>query len=241
MITNQKLKIKIYADGADLQSIINLNNNDLISGFTTNPSLMKQAGIKDYAKFAKEVLLVVKDKPVSFEVFSDDLKEMEEQAKEIASWGRNLYVKIPITNSKGEKTNSIISNLSNSGVSCNITAVFTLSQVKEVTKTLNNNVDSIISIFAGRIADTGVNPEGIIKESINITKSNPKIKILWASTREVFNIVQAENLKCDIITVPNNLLSKIKDFGKNLEEFSLETVKSFLKDSQAAGFKISIK
>ena len=237
----KKFKIQIYADGADLESIINLSNNNLISGFTTNPSLMKHAGIKDYVKFAKEVLLAVKNKPISFEVFSDDLKEMEEQAKEIASWGKNIYVKIPITNSRGEKTNDLISNLSSLGVCCNITAVFTINQVKEVTKALSNNVDSIISIFAGRIADTGVNPESIIKESVNIVKLNPKIKILWASTREVFNIIQADKLNCDIITVPNNLLGKLKDFGKDLEKFSLETVKAFLKDSKDAGFKISNK
>ena len=235
---NLKFKIDIYADGADMKSILELNSNVSINGFTTNPSLMKKAGIKDYAEFAKELLTKVKEKPISFEVFSDDISEMEKQAREIASWGKNVFVKIPVTNSKGEKTLNLISKLSRDGISCNITAVFTINQVKEIIKVLSPNTDSIISIFAGRIADSGVDPEPIIKDALKLSKVNSNIKILWASTREVFNIIQADKLNCHIITVPNNLLSKLKDLGKDLDQFSLETVKSFLKDSIEAGFKI---
>ena len=233
-----KMNIKIYADGADLDSFKELNENPKISGFTTNPSLMKKSGVKDYKKFAKEVLKIVKKKPVSFEVFTDDINEMETQAREINTWGENIYVKIPITNSKNVKTNQIIKKLSDDKIKCNVTAVFTVDQVKDIINVIDNKTDLIISIFAGRIADTGLDPIDTMKEAIALCKNKRNIEILWASTREIFNVIQANNINCDIITVPNSILLKMSNFGKNLEELSLETVNSFLIDAQKSGFKI---
>ena len=232
------MNIKIYADGADLDSFKELNENPKISGFTTNPSLMKKSGVKDYKKFAKEVLKIVKKKPVSFEVFTDDINEMETQAREINTWGENIYVKIPITNSKNVKTNQIIKKLSDDKIKCNVTAVFTVDQVKDIINVIDNKTDLIISIFAGRIADTGLDPIDTMKEAIALCKNKRNIEILWASTREIFNVIQANNINCDIITVPNSILLKMSNFGKNLEELSLETVNSFLIDAQKSGFKI---
>ena len=232
------MNIKIYADGADLDSFKELNENPKISGFTTNPSLMKKSGVKDYKKFAKEVLKIVKKKPVSFEVFTDDINEMETQAREINTWGENIYVKIPITNSKNVKTNQIIKKLSDDKIKCNVTAVFTIDQVKDIINVIDNKTDLIISIFAGRIADTGLDPIDTMKEAIALCKNKRNIEILWASTREIFNVIQANNINCDIITVPNSILLKMSNFGKNLEELSLETVNSFLIDAQKSGFKI---
>ena len=233
-----KMNIKIYADGADLNSFKELNENPKISGFTTNPSLMKKSGVKDYKKFAKEVLKIVKKKPVSFEVFTDDVDEMEVQAREINTWGENIYVKIPITNSKNVKTNQLIKKLSDAKIKCNVTAVFTIDQVKDIINVVDNKTDLIISIFAGRIADTGLDPINTMKEAIKICKNKSNIEILWASTREIFDVVQANNINCHIITVPNSILLKMSNFGKNLEKLSLETVNSFLTDAQKSGFKI---
>ncbi len=233
-----KMNIKIYADGADLNSFEELNKNPKIRGFTTNPSLMKKSGVTDYKKFAKEVLKIVKQKPVSFEVFTDDIDEMEAQAREISTWGENIYVKIPITNSKNVKTNQIIKKLSDDKIKCNVTAVFTIDQVKDIINVVDNKTDLIISIFAGRIADTGLDPINTMKEAIELCKSKKNIEILWASTREIFNVVQANNINCHIITVPNSILLKMSNFGKNLEKLSLETVNSFLIDAQKSGFKI---
>ncbi len=238
MKNSQIFKIKIFADGADLKSIEKLNLDPKISGFTTNPSLMRKAGITDYKKFAHDVLKIVTKKPVSFEVFSDEINEMEKQAKEINSWGENVYVKIPITNSKGEKTIKLINNLSNNKVKCNVTAVFTLNQVKEIYNSVNTNVDSIISIFAGRIADSGLDPLNTIREAIKICEKKKRVEILWASTRELFNIIQAENVNCHIITVPHSILPKLSGIGKDLESLSLDTVKSFLVDAENSGYKI---
>ena len=235
----QKLKIKIFADGADYESIYKLNTKSYIKGFTTNPSLMKKAGIKDYKEFALKILSKIKDKPISFEVFSDDLIEMEKQAIEIASWGKNINVKIPITNTKKESTTGIIERLSNQGIECNITAIFTVNQLKNVVQILNKNTPAILSVFAGRIADTGIDPENIMAECVQASKSKPKSEILWASTREIVNIFQADKIGCQIITVPHAILSKIDSIGKNLEDYSLDTVKSFYKDAVAAGFKIN--
>ena len=235
------LKIKIFADGADLESIKILNKKNYIKGFTTNPSLMKKAGIKDYKDFAIKLLSEIKDKPISFEVFSDDIAEMEKQAEEIASWGENVNVKIPITNTKKVSTTELIRKLSAKGITCNITAIFTISQMQDVVEVLDKTTPAILSIFAGRIADTGIDPEKIITDSIILAKSKPKSEILWASTRENLNIFQAEKVGCHIITVPHDLLKKISNIGKNLEEFSLETVHGFYADALSAGYKIKLK
>tara|TARA_B110001452_G_scaffold104115_1_gene86373 strand:- start:5633 stop:6346 length:714 start_codon:yes stop_codon:yes gene_type:complete len=235
----RNFKIKIFADGADMASIKKLNSKKYISGFTTNPTLMKKAGIKDYKKFALSVLKFVKTKPISFEVFADNLDLMKKQAKEISSWGKNVYVKIPVTNSKGVKTQSIIKSLSKDGVNLNITALFTKDQIKETVNSLDKNTKSIISIFSGRIADTGVNPENILKYSLKIAKKK-KIEVLWASTRETYNIFEAQKLKCHIITVPHSILNKFDFIGMNLKKLSLSTVKMFLSDSIKAGFRIKI-
>ena len=234
------LDIKIFADGADLASIENLNMNQDISGFTTNPSLMKKAGITDYKKFCQDVLKITKNKPISFEIFSDDLDEMYDQANEIASWGKSIFVKIPITNSKGEKTSGLIKKLLENKIKCNVTAILTIQQVKEIYEISNSETDVIISIFAGRIADTGIDPILIMSEAVNICKTKKNIEILWASTRELINIFQANQINCQIITVPHDILKKISLIGKNLEDLSLETVQMFLTDATKAGYKIKI-
>ena len=234
------LNIKIFADGADLISIENLNLNKNVSCFTTNPSLMKKAGVTDYKKFCQDVLKITKEKPVSFEIFSDDLDEMYDQANEIASWGKSIFVKIPITNSKGEKTSGLIKKLLENNIKCNVTAILTIQQVKEIYEISNSETSVIISIFAGRIADTGIDPISIMSEAINICKNKKNIEILWASTRELINIFQANQINCQIITVPHDILKKISLIGKNLDELSLETVQMFLNDATKAGFKIKI-
>ena len=234
------LNIKIFADGADLVSIENLNMNQNVSGFTTNPSLMKKAGVVDYMKFCKDVLKITKNKPVSFEIFSDDLDEMYDQANEIASWGESVFVKIPITNSKGKKTSGLIKKLLENKIKCNVTAILTIQQVKEIYEISNFETEVIISIFAGRIADTGIDPIPMMTEAINICKSKKNVEILWASTRELINIFQANQIGCQIITVPHDILKKISLIGKNLDDLSLETVQMFLNDATKAGFKIKI-
>ncbi len=237
----KNINIEIFADGADLNSMKELDKDKNINGFTTNPSLMKKAGVTDYKKFAKEVLNNIKEKPVSFEIFSDELDEMYEQANEIASWGKNVFVKIPITNSKGIKTSQLIKKLTDKGVKCNVTAILTIQQVKEIYEISNSKTEIIISIFAGRIADTGIDPMPIMKESVEMCKTKTNIKILWASTRELINIFQANKLNCHIITVPNEILKKISSIGKDLNQLSLETVNMFLSDATKAGFKIEIE
>jgi len=232
------LKIKIFADGADEKEIIKLNEKDYIKGFTTNPSLMKKANIKNYETFARALLSKIKTKPISFEVFSDDLNLMEKQAEKIATWGKNVNVKIPITNTKSVSTCEIIRRLSTKGIICNITAIFTPDQLKRVVDVLHKDTPAILSVFAGRIADSGEDPQKIIIDSVNFAKDKPHSEVLWASTREVLNIFQAEKAGCKIITVPNNILSKLKFIGKNLKTFSLETVKDFYNDAQAAGYDL---
>ena len=236
----KKNKIKIFADGADYKSIIDFNKKFFVKGLTTNPSLMKKSGISDYTKFAKKVLEKVKVKPISFEVFADDINEMYQQAKIISTWGKNVYVKIPVTNSKGIGCYDLIKKLSNEKIKLNITAIFTNYQAKKVINSLNKNTKSIISIFAGRIADTGINPDLLIVQSLKFLKikKNIKCEILWASTREIYSIIQAEKLGCHIITVPNNILSKINLIGKDLNKYSLETIKDFYRDAVSAGYKI---
>ena len=231
------IKTKIFADGADLNSMIELNKLSYIKGLTTNPSLMRKAGIDDYEKFAKSVLQNVKEKSVSFEVFSDNHDEMYIQAKKISSWGNNAFAKIPICNTKKQYSYDLIKKLSDENVKLNITAIMTKDQIDGVYNSLNKNTESFVSIFAGRIADTGVEPEAIIKYAININE-NFNSEIIWASTREVLNIFQCAKLGCDIITVTPELIGKLKNLGKNLEEYSVETVKMFYNDARSAGYKI---
>ena len=234
----KNLKIKIFADGADPKQIYDLYQKEYIKGFTTNPTLMRKAGIKDYKKFAIELLSHIKQKPISFEVFSDDIKIMEEQAMEIFSWGKNVNVKIPITNTKGASTVELISRLSKKGVICNVTAIFTVEQIKNVVSHLDSSTPAILSVFAGRIADSGIDPMSTMKKSVSISKMKSKSEILWASTREIINIFQAEDAGCQIITVPHELLNKLSTVGKRLENYSLETVTAFHNDAKAAGYSI---
>ena len=234
----KNLKVKIFADGADPKQIYDLNQKEYIKGFTTNPTLMRKAGIKDYKKFAIELLSHIKQKPISFEVFSDDIKIMEEQAMEIFSWGKNVNVKIPITNTKGASTVELISRLSKKGVICNVTAIFTVEQIKNVVSHLDSSTPAILSVFAGRIADSGIDPMSTMKKSVSISKMKSKSEILWASTREIINIFQAEDAGCQIITVPHELLNKLSTVGKRLENYSLETVTAFHNDAKAAGYSI---
>ena len=237
----KNLKIKIFADGADLKQIFELNKKEYIKGFTTNPTLMRKTGITDYKKFALKVLSKIKDKPISFEVFSDEIDIMEQQAREIFSWGNNVNVKIPITNTKGESTVNLVGCLSKQGIICNVTAIFTIKQLKNILNILDPNTPAILSVFAGRIADTGIDPLSIMKDSVIHSKSKPKTSILWASTREIVNIFQADSIGCHIITVPHELLNKLSNVGKSLESFSLETVSGFYKDAKKAGYSIKLK
>lgn len=235
------LNVKIYADGADINGILELAKNPLIKGFTTNPTLMRDAGVDDYPAFAEEVLKVITDHPVSFEVFADDLDEMQAQALEIASWARNVNVKIPITNTKGESTARIIKTLSDKKVCVNVTAIMTVDQVRVVCDALNPATNAIVSVFAGRIADTGSDPVSVMVDCIGLLKEHPKAELLWASPRELFNIFEADRIGCHIITVAHNILGKLNGVGKDLDQFSLETVKMFHKDAGAAGYTIPIR
>jgi len=235
---NKKLKIKLFADGANLKDIFELNKNKKIRGFTTNPSLMKKEGILSYENFAKKLLKIVKKKSISFEVFSDELKTMELQANKIASWGKNVYVKIPITNTKGKSTVNLINNLNKKNINCNITAIFTIDQVKHLLKNVDFKSKNIFSIFAGRIADTGVNPKDIIQQSIKLIKKYKNIEILWASVREPFNIIEADNYGCHIVTVPPSILKKTNKFNFNLKKYSLSTVKQFYVDAQKSKLRL---
>jgi transaldolase len=233
-----KLKTKIFADGAEKAGMLEMYSNPLISGFTTNPTLMKKAGIKDYEKFAKDILSHIKDKPISLEVFSDDFKEMERQANEIASWGENVYVKIPVTNTKGESSGILIEELSKNGVRVNVTAIMTYEQVETVFEALEKSKGAYISVFAGRIADAGVDPLPIMVKCVELLKEQDKIELIWASPREIFNIIQADNIGCHIITVTNDLLKKLGNIGKDLTVYSLDTVKMFYDDAVSSNFKL---
>jgi len=233
-----RFSIAIYADGANMKDILYFNSKKFIKGLTTNPTLMKKSGIKNYQKFALDVLKIVKKKPISFEVFSDDFKEMYRQAKIISSWGDNVFVKIPVTNTKGLSSYKLISKLSNEGIKLNVTAVLLQDQVNNIVKSLNKKTRSIISIFAGRIADTGRDPIPLVQKSVLLTKKYKNIQILWASTRESLNIFQAQKINCDIITVTTDILSKIDIFGYDLKKYSLDTVKMFYNDAAKAGYKI---
>jgi transaldolase len=241
MASIQDLKIKIFADGADLAGMKAMYANPLIKGFTTNPTLMKIAGVKDYKPFAKEVLQAISDRPVSFEVFADEFDEMEAQGLEIASWGSNVNVKVPVTNTKGVFAGPLISRLAKAGVVLNVTAIFTPDQIKRVADALSPDVPAIVSVFAGRVADSGIDPVPLMKDAAAMLRSyRPKAELLWASPRELLNIFQADECGCGIITVTNDVLKKLSLVGKDQDAYSLETVKMFYGDAQAAGYKIDV-
>jgi len=232
------MKTKIFCDIADYKTIKFFNNKSLVDGFTTNPSLMRLAGAKNYKQYSLKILKVCKKKPISFEVFADNFKDMLKQAYEINSWGKNVYVKIPVVNSKGVFTGAVIKELSDKGIKLNITAVYTFEQTQKIFKKLNKKTKSIISIFAGRMADKGKDPLPIFKKSISLTKNYKNIEILWASTREAYNYIQAKQLNCNIITAPPKVINQISRFGKSFNAMTKETVKGFLKDSRKSKFKI---
>ena len=241
MKATKDLKVKLFADGADLAGMKEMAVNPMIKGFTTNPTLMRKAGVTDYKAFAADVLKAIPDRPVSFEVFADDFGQMEAQALEIASWGKNVNVKIPVTNTKREFAGQVIERLSKQGVKLNVTALLTLEQVERVTERLDAKTPAIISVFAGRIADTGVDPMPIMQKSVQIMKAKPKAELIWASPRELLNVFQADAVGCHIITATNDILKKLSLVGKDLDQYSLETVEMFYKDAKAAGFTIAAR
>ena len=232
------LKIKIFADGADLKTMIEQYNGNLIKGFTTNPTLMNKNGITDYESFAKEVLKNISDRPISFEVFSDEIREMEREAMEIAGWGPQVYVKVPVTNTHREPTYDLVRRLSRRGVKVNVTALMTLAQVREVAAAVAEGALCSVSVFAGRIADTGVDPVPVMAAAVNLLRPCPNAELIWASPRELLNIFQADEIGCHIITVTNDILKKLSLIGYDLEEFSLDTVKMFYNDAEKAGYRL---
>jgi transaldolase len=233
-----RISTKIFADGADLDGILGLAQDPMIKGFTTNPTLMWKAGLTDYADFAQRLLEQIRDKPISFEVFADDEAEMRRQAKQLASWGPNVYVKIPVTTTSGESMAPLVRELSEDGVQVNVTALFTTAQVELITSAVADGAPSCISVFAGRIADAGVDPLPIMQRSVDIMSSVPHAELIWASPREVLNLVQADQVGCHIITMTHDLIGKVKNLGKDLDQFSLETVQMFHRDAAAAGFTL---
>lgn len=238
MTAVEQLKVKIFADGADKAGMLEMYAKPYIKGLTTNPTLMRKAGLMDYRAFAKDILKVILDKPISFEVFSDDFTEMERQAMEIAGWGNNVYVKIPVTNTKREPSYDLVRKLSKRKVKINVTAIMTLAQVKDVAAALHSATPSYVSVFAGRIADTGRDPVPHMAKAVKLLKVNPKAELIWASPRELLNIFQADAIGCHVITVTNDILKKLSLVGFDLDEYSLDTVKMFYTDAVAAGFKL---
>ena len=232
------MKIKIFCASADYKTIKKFSKNPLVNGFTTNPSLMRLAGAKNYKKYSLKLISISNNKPISLEVFADNFNQMLNQANLINSWGKNIYVKIPVVNSKGNFSGKVIKVLSKKGIKLNITAVYTVEQVKKIIKNLDKNSKTIISIFSGRMSDVGKDPVPIIKDSVRLTKKYRNIEILWASTREAYNYLQAKNYGCSIITMPPSIINKISKFGKTYQELTLDTVKKFLKDSKDSNFKI---
>jgi transaldolase len=230
------LKIKIFADGADREGMLEMYRNPLIKGFTTNPTLLRKAGVSDYREFALDILRSIADRPISFEVFSDEFDEMETQARKIAGWAENVFVKIPITNTRRESPVKLINRLSQSGIKLNVTAIMTLDQVWEVAQALNKEVPAYISLFAGRVADTGRDPLPIMSAAVEMLRPYPRFELIWASPRELLNIYQADSIECPIITVTNDVLKKLNLIGKDLHDYSLETVKMFRNDAVKAGF-----
>jgi transaldolase len=233
------LRVKVFADGADLAGILELYKNPIIKGFTTNPTLMKQAAISDYSEFARTLLRAVPDRPISFEVFADDFEEMERQALEIASWGGLVVVKVPVTNTRGESSEELVRRLSSAGVRLNVTAIMTLEQVQKIAECLREGPPSYISVFAGRVADTGRDPVPHMVEAVRILRDSPRVELIWASPRELLNIFQADAIGCHVITVTHEMLKKLHLVGKDLSEYSLETVKMFFNDAQKAGFRLT--
>jgi len=234
----EELKVKIFADGADKAGMLEMYSKSYIKGLTTNPTLMNKVGITDYRAFCKDILTFIKDKPLSFEVFSDDFPEMERQALEIASWGENVYVKIPVTNTKQETCGVLVKKLAAQKVKLNVTAIMTLTQVRDVVGSLDPNVPSFVSVFAGRIADTGRDPVPLMATAVEYLKVAPAAELIWASPRELLNIFQADQIGCHVITVTNDILKKLSSVGYDLEDYSLDTVKMFYNDALAAGFEL---
>jgi transaldolase len=237
-VSASKLRVKLFADGADLEGIRRLCADPLIQGFTTNPTLMRKVGVSDYARFAQDVLEVVTERPVSFEVFSDEPDEMDRQARLIASWGENVHVKIPVTNTQGTFTGDLLSRLSSAGVKLNVTGLTTVSQVEQVVGSLADGTHAFVSVFAGRVADTGVDPLPVMAAALDVLASAPGLELLWASPREIFNIVQADQIGCHIITVTHDLLKKVHLLGYDLAAMSLDTVRMFYEDARAAGYTL---
>jgi transaldolase len=233
-----QLSVKVFADGADLEGMLEMYRQPLIQGFTTNPTLMRKAGVADYRGFARDVLRAITDRPISFEVFSDDFDEMASQALEIASWGPNVNVKIPVTNTRGEFAGPLISRLSREGVFLNVTALMTAAQVQRVVDALEGSPRAFVSVFAGRIADTGRDPMPLMADSVRVVNTRPGTELIWASPRELLNVFQADAVGCHIITATNDILRKLDGVGKDLDQFSLETVDMFRRDAVAAGFRI---
>ncbi len=233
-----RISVKIFADGAEVTNMIEMSKQSYIQGLTTNPTLMKQAGVTNYTEFAKQVLENIKTKPISFEVFSDDLTEMKKQAKIISGWGDNVYVKIPVTNTLGISTAPIVKDLSDQGVKINVTAVTTIKQVLEISNNLNKDAKSFVSVFAGRIADTGVDPIPTITRSLEVLESHTNCEVIWASPRELLNVIQASEIGCHVITVTNDIIKKLSLIDKDLETYSLETVQMFYKDANQSNFTI---
>jgi transaldolase len=235
-----RLGVKIFADGADFDGILAMYKNPLIKGFTTNPSLMRKAGVTDYEAFARRLLAAVPDRPISFEVFADEPLEMVRQAETIASWGENANVKIPVMNTQREFTGRVIEGLSAAGITINVTAVMSLAQVRRITACLAKDTPAIVSVFAGRVADTGIDPVPVMREAVRILAARPRAQLLWASPRELLNIFQADEIGCHIITVTHDLLAKLGLVGKDLDQYSLETVETFHRDARAAGYSIGL-
>jgi transaldolase len=234
----EQLSVKIFADGADLPGMLEMYRQPYIKGFTTNPTLMRKAGIADYRRFAHEVVAAIPDRPISFEVFSDEFGEMERQAREIASWGDNVYVKIPVTNTKGATAGPLVRRLSHAGVKLNVTALLPLEQVREIVECVAGGAPACISVFAGRMADTGVDPVPVMAEAVRILRAAPNAELIWASPRELLNIFQADAIGCHIITVTNDILRKLSLVGRDLRDYSLDTVKMFHTDAAHAGFSL---
>lgn len=238
MSKTPNLSVKIFADGADKAGMLEMNAKPFIKGLTTNPTLMKKVGITDYEAFSKDILSAITDKPISLEVFSDDIDEMERQAMKINSWGKNVYVKIPVMNTKRQNTYALVKKLADKGVKVNVTALMTLEQVRDVVLSLNKDVPSYVSVFAGRIADTGRDPLPLMAAAVELCKINPKAELIWASPRELLNVFHADSIGCHVITVTNDILKKLDLYNYDLTEYSLDTVKMFYNDAVAAGFKI---
>jgi transaldolase len=236
----QDLKVKLFADGADKAGMLEMYRKPFVKGFTTNPTLMRKAGIIDYRGFAQEILAAIPDRPISFEVFSDEFDEMERQAREIATWGANVYVKIPITNTRREPAHELVRTLSHDGVKVNVTAMMTLDQVRAIANALRGGAPSNVSVFAGRIADTGRDPMPIMAESVRILADVPGAELIWASPRELLNVFQADEIGCHIITATNDILKKLDLIGRDLADYSLDTVKMFFNDAAQAGFRLDV-